>query len=1443
MKDIVTRHSLPAAPMRGPRTRGPRLTTLAVAALAAMPLGALPAGAQQSAPATSTAPAGERRAPATPRRTFPLFAAPDFAATGMRSTGAYRFVTSNAGPADMQGVLAGVLPVQATRSGTRFTQFTEITLFATAAAGDWQRARSQNAALDAVQGGGQALSYNYHFGPGTTHWQAADGELGTNHSGVRSGTAGCLNHTISNLPAGVTLMAGSDCPETWGINGWRGRRPITLQSWQTYFATNQPNFRFDFWNVPEGLQDTTRFLGDRFATYGVANDYPRERRALFGSILQGGAGAPQDEGYPLGLEWRFDAFALNSAPGVVFWQATITNRTADIYASGIDYDSLYVGVLARHGRSNRGRVGFDIARGTAVFNENGRNNNCDLAKAVPGQFSFGGYTGNCPSVLGFGNGASAIVFLKSPIGDLRYKQFSDSTSDFYNPSSPVRGDTITFNIGRMCGDDCIQERFQRPSTGFGVIAGREVLALGGQQPASLEPFQYWQLFHPVNGAPYGLGPRVDPDNPRAGGGFNYFVPPDSTGGWRYEGRPEGAPATGSDTLFLDTCNPTTNTCVPIWHDTLPDRSINFTRNATWLGAGPFQLAPGETKGFVIAIVAEGDSISLERSINQSISLYQTFFAAPGLAPAPRIAAVDVTPGSTRIARVRILLDNRTIGYTDPFLLTLADRFEAAGASRTGTVEARLNFFNPRLGPTGKSIADSIRVLAARNVERILVYKSCDGGRNFTSSTSPNLCTRDRIVDSLGVDRGPAAYRALSADSVQFIDNSVLAGQSYYYAFVPVTRGVRLQLADSTAATGRRVVDTALVAATSALPTAGQPNAITVYVPASQQAGGTQPVARFTREVGPATLDRVPGTDRDTSWNGITVRSVDSIPQPLDYRLVFGDTVIVREYGTGGAPDSTVVIVRRNAVTGYNWGTGAGATGANIIYGRFATSEAVLGFPTQRARLDTLKFVTTTRSALPVLGVGATGVPVTTVVDGVRIRTWTLANAGTVNTTSAIVGPLPQAVLLVRQGTSFVPVLVTNQLGAGVTNNNAVILSDPTFRDVVVDIVNRPVITTWTAANNGGAQRVETYYEAVGAGRIRSPQPDQPTVTWPSGVTRMVGTSFGEYAVSWVGPEFGLVAPFRFDRGLAGLQSDFDASVGNRQNAGTTTVDSAVVVAINQFLAGSTLPQITRDSLIAVGIPFTIRNRSENRDVIVAMRKADKYPTYLLGTGPDTGRVTVPADQWVPGEPLILLERVRVAQATGGVVQRDGQGNPVYRDTLMVTGYRAVIGCSATVPFTCNPLIGRGGTGWVNTSPDRVLIARYAVPYSSEREFEFTVSPTVAGTRIARVSSRMLDSVKVVPNPYILYSNYETNPTNEQRVMFTHLPPTGEIRIYTASGQFVQRIRWTPAELRNGGDLYFNMLTREGLEMASGLYLFTVTAFNEGGGTTKAKQIGRFVIIR
>ena len=1363
-----------------------------------------------------------------PKRGVTLNALPDFAASGMRPSSNFRFFVSNAGPMDVQQNVFGISPAtrRATATAAFISQFSEITLFATAAPGDWQRNSVLAPTLAQARGTGAALSFNYHFNvPGTSHWLPDDGSLGFRHSGARSTAstdASCLNHTASGIPVGVTLMAGSDCPQTWGANGWEGRRPIPITSYETIFNANRAGFRFNFADIPAALTDTFSFLGDRFATYGVANDYGRERRAVFGKVVPGGSTEdPDEEGYPMGLEWKFDAFVFNALPGVVFWQATVTNRTRQLYGTPLDYDSLYVGTLARHNRGLRARAGFDIARGTAVFNENGHNSTCDNAKDVPGVFSFGGYTGNCPSTSGFASGASAIVFLKSPIGDLRYKQFTDPVSRFNFPTSPVRGDTITFNIGRMCGDDCIQERFTRPGTGFGIIAAREAMALGGDSPASLEPFQYWHLFHPVNGAPYGLGPRVDPANPRAGGGFNWFVPAN----WRYSTRPSGAPATGNDTLFLDTCNPIINQCVPHWRDTLPDRSINFTRSATWVGAGPFRLPADSSASLVLGIIAAADSSTVELFINQTIALYQAFYVAPAPPPAPRVVSARVVGGSSRLSSVRILLDNRTIGWVDPYLVQLSDRYRTAPVT---TTEGRLQRVN-RLGPLQRTIADTLLILASRNVQQILVYKSCDGGRNYTTSNSPNLCTRDVVRDTLGRDIGPAAYRTMNPDSLNFTDINVFPGQSYYYAFVPVSRGVRLQLRDSISATNQRGLDTLLVAPTSSLPSvASAPNVAIVYIPASQQAGSAPARVTITAEKGPSTLDRIPGTNIDTTWNGLLVTPFDSIPTEQKYRVVIGDTVLVHSYARTGVVDSTVVIARRSVVTGYT----SLPIGAKTVTSAYALPK--------RVRLDTLRFINTKPTGVPIVGPVAS---TTNTTLGATVRTTrTVVGGGCFTgpfTPAVAVPPLGVAVIVSETDANLPVIVSTNLCATGGTTLNAAVLRLPDYRDINIEIINRPVIIG-VGATVGGATIVETFVVKPGRGRSTTATfPDRPAVAWQSSQSRLIGTNFGEYAITFAGPEFGPFAPFQITRGFGPAQSDFSASLQSRAFVANTTVDTQVVNAINNTLG----TVYTTDSLVSVALPFRMIDKSNgDRPVIVAMRRSDKAATMLLGTGTDTIRVSVPATHWIPGEPLILLERSTVAQETGGVLQRDASGNPVLKDSLTVLATRAILNCSAVASPSCNPVIGRGGTGHVSYDPNEELHIRYAVPYTSDREYAFTVTPSITGTRIASVSARQLDSVKVVPNPYVLYSNFETSATNEQRIMFTHLPPSGQIRIYTVTGQFVQQLTWTPAELRGNGDLYYNLLTREGTLLASGLYLFTVTG-TSGTSSVKRKQVGRFIVIR
>ena len=87
----------------------------------------------------------------------------------------------------------------------------------------------------------------------------------------------------------------------------------------------------------------------------------------------------------------------------------------------------------------------------------------------------------------------------------------------------------------------------------------------------------------------------------------------------------------------------------------------------------------------------------------------------------------------------------------------------------------------------------------------------------------------------------------------------------------------------------------------------------------------------------------------------------------------------------------------------------------------------------------------------------------------------------------------------------------------------------------------------------------------------------------------------------------------------------------------------------------------------------------------------------------------------------------------------------------------------------------------------------------------------------------LDKVKVVPNPYIATNLLEEsifNPNFNQRrkLMFTHIPSTCNIKIYTVSGAFVDQINVN--NNTNDGIAYWDLLNKTSLtkeEVESGKY--------------------------
>jgi len=129
------------------------------------------------------------------------------------------------------------------------------------------------------------------------------------------------------------------------------------------------------------------------------------------------------------------------------------------------------------------------------------------------------------------------------------------------------------------------------------------------------------------------------------------------------------------------------------------------------------------------------------------------------------------------------------------------------------------------------------------------------------------------------------------------------------------------------------------------------------------------------------------------------------------------------------------------------------------------------------------------------------------------------------------------------------------------------------------------------------------------------------------------------------------------------------------------------------------------------------------------------------------------------------------------------------------------------------------------------------PFRRGEYYEFSIR----GRRINKeLSEELLDSVYVVPNPYIATSIFEPrNPyktgRGERRIYFMNLPPECEITIYTKSGHVVDRI-YHHGNSVSGGMEAWDLLNKDGMEIAYGIY-FYVVKYN---GKTK---VGKLAVIK
>jgi hypothetical protein len=105
----------------------------------------------------------------------------------------------------------------------------------------------------------------------------------------------------------------------------------------------------------------------------------------------------------------------------------------------------------------------------------------------------------------------------------------------------------------------------------------------------------------------------------------------------------------------------------------------------------------------------------------------------------------------------------------------------------------------------------------------------------------------------------------------------------------------------------------------------------------------------------------------------------------------------------------------------------------------------------------------------------------------------------------------------------------------------------------------------------------------------------------------------------------------------------------------------------------------------------------------------------------------------------------------------------------------------------------------------------------------------------------MDNIKVVPNPYVMTNMMESAVANpflnqRRRLMFTHVPSDCIIKIFTVSGVMVDEI--LVSNEPENGIIHWDMLTRENLEIAAGMYIYHIEAHETGD-----QKIGKFAVIK
>ncbi len=1368
-----------------------------------------------------------------PSNAFGLFAGEDFACATWRSTGQLTGGTANQGgpaPFNQSGGCTNTFRYGGGSGNGWF--FFEMGLIGGAPPSDWRKIRAVYPNARNMLGSPGYTGF-WHYTVSTPQRIVvgpADGQFGKVFSGVTIAFDGSCRDDILHQREGFSLLPQKDCPQTWGSEGFLGKPIVPDSVWRNRFAAGANTFNWDDFRIPATQLDKTNLLGSQ-SFYGYMSDYFREVKLRYGSVVLGGAGAPSETGYPLGLEMRVDGwqFGTPAVRNTQFYELTIVNKSADVYGAGVDYDSLYYGVAP--GMVTNGQGGswyFDMGRSTVFMTGHNVSNLC--TGTYPKRYA--SQTAGCPSTTTrFGAGIFAMTWLKSPLGDLRNKLFTQPSSPYYAPTHPSAGDTITFNHAKQGGFGAWNAQFSTRAA-FGQVSSTEDNFLDGRTPSGIGAGQYLAWFQPEDFS------GVLPDAGDAK--FNKFVPGATInpktglpfGKWDYNH--DGV----QDSISVSGCGK--QGCHALWSDTVAGGYRNAYGNVgNSVTAGPFKLKANDTTQFLWAFTWAPDTLEMERRMEGLLTSYATNYEGPAAFAFPNITAglsysvqsaefIDSTtfgdPSATIGAIVTLRLPQ--ISPIDPFFLRAIARIRQDSINNVGNVRRIL-----RLNP---GLLTRLTNRANDNLASVYIFKSCDGGTTFTT-TSGNSGTCTSSVTRT-VDNGPIAFAYQPWARVNYtngipavgtVTETVQAGRTYVYSFVTRTRGFKdFQITDSTAAGFVTTdVQNALGITTDTINSAfasSGPSALTIYAPITEVSG-----RRFARV--------------DTS------------------------TV------SGKATQDVLFGAVQNDVTG----------STRLVY----ANQFVV-----RKTIDTLTSATTTtvqaRYVLPAAATSATG-PVTTgfvareqtftVNRNIPVRVGTaLLAATTPRSTAGSARVYIDTINVAAGNTGFVWVTADNRPIYVVDNQYS--------GSYIVDEFSSPIYPGFVVRSRDSSNSATGFRQEVipsgtlrdrnfylrGPGDTLQANARQFTVGVQNILTTVKRVRGGSYTLTWLTDPFGPGAPFVLDPPQE-LQGKVTASLNEVARLSTTITDTTSRIGA---MVGATAAR----PLVRVRVPFTMSftdpETGATEPVRFAMlRRQGNGSTRLLGTANDTLRVNVPDSLWLPGDTLFAIQKVlrdssvtingtrvvvvapeTVAGVTGFrpiqvAVDSIGLNKVVVQ---CVTGATSVgVRANAFDQTTCNPLVinARGATpagGYLPVAPGWTQTFELTRTFDPRSAVLLTATPFANNNELTKAN---LDRVSVVPNPYIVRSDLDdlVGRTPTSRIYFTGVPSQGVLRVYSVSGQYLQELTWTSSDLiyrgnsSPTGDLPYNLRTREGIELSSGLYLYVLTATGPNG--KDQVQRGKFVIIR